>query len=151
MQAGNGVRAENNMKVMVMVKATTDSEAGAMPSTELLEAMGKFNEELVNAGVMLAGEGLHPSSRGVRIAFDGPQRRVIDGPFAETRELVAGFWLWQVRSLDEAIEWAKRCPNPMPGPSELEIRPVYEAEDFGAEFTPELRAQENRLRERLGN
>ena len=151
MQAGNGVRAENDMKVMVMVKATTDSEAGAMPSTELLEAMGKFNEELVNAGVMLTGEGLHPSSRGVRIAFDGPQRRVIDGPFAETRELVAGFWLWQVRSLDEAIEWAKRCPNPMPGPSELEIRPVYEAEDFGAEFTPELRAQENRLRERLGN
>ena len=151
MQAGNGVRAENDMKVMVMVKATTDSEAGAMPSTELLEAMGKFNEELVNAGVMLAGEGLHPSARGVRVAFDGPQRRVIDGPFAETRELVAGFWLWQVRSLDEAIEWAKRCPNPMPGPSELEIRPVYEAEDFGAEFTPELRAQENRLRERLGN
>ena len=151
MQAGNGVRAENDMKVMVMVKATTDSEAGAMPSTELLEAMGKFNEELVNAGVMLAGEGLHPSARGVRVAFDGPQRRVIDGPFAETRELVAGFWLWQVRSLDEAVEWAKRCPNPMPGPSELEIRPVYEAEDFGAEFTPELRAQEDRLRERLGN
>ena len=107
MQAGNGVRAENDMKVMVMVKATTDSEAGAMPSTELLEAMGKFNEELVNAGVMLAGEGLHPSARGVRVAFDGPQRRVIDGPFAETRELVAGFWLWQVRSLDEAVEWAK--------------------------------------------
>ena len=151
MQAGNGVRAENEMKVMVMVKATTDSEAGAMPSTELLEAMGKFNEELVNAGVMLAGEGLHPSARGVRVAFDGPQRRVIDGPFAETRELVAGFWLWQVRSLDEAVEWAKRCPNPMPGPSELEIRPVFEAEDFGAEFTPELRAQEDRLRERLGN
>ena len=151
MQAGNGVRAENDMKVMVMVKATTDSEAGAMPSTELLEAMGKFNEELVNAGVMLAGEGLHPSARGVRVAFDGPQRRVIDGPFAETRELVAGFWLWQVRSLDEAIEWAKRCPNPMPGPSELEIRPLYEAEDFGAEFTPELREQEDRLRERLGN
>ena len=151
MQAGNGVRAENDMKVMVMVKATTDSEAGAMPSTELLEAMGKFNEELVNAGVMLAGEGLHPSSRGVRIAFDGPQRRVIDGPFAETRELVAGFWLWQVRSLDEAIEWAKRCPNPMPGPSELEIRPIFEAEDFGAEFTPELRAQEEALRQRLGN
>ena len=151
MQAGNGVRAENDMKVMVMVKATTDSEAGAMPSTELLEAMGKFNEELVNAGVMLAGEGLHPSSRGVRIAFDGPQRRVIDGPFAETRELVAGFWLWQVRSLDEAVEWAKRCPNPMPGPSELEIRPIFEAEDFGAEFTPELRAQEEALRQRLGN
>ena len=151
MQAGNGVRAENDMKVMVMVKATTDSEAGAMPSTELLEAMGKFNEELVNAGVMLTGEGLHPSSRGVRIAFDGPQRRVIDGPFAETRELVAGFWLWQVRSLDEAVEWAKRCPNPMPGPSELEIRPIFEAEDFGAEFTPELRAQEEALRQRLGN
>ena len=151
MQAGNGVRAENDMKVMVMVKATTDSEAGAMPSTELLEAMGKFNEELVNAGVMLAGEGLHPSARGVRVAFDGPQRRVIDGPFAETRELVAGFWLWQVRSLDEAVEWAKRCPNPMPGPSELEIRPIYEAEDFGAEFTPELRAQEEALRQRLGN
>ena len=151
MQAGNGARAENDMKVMVMVKATTDSEAGAMPSTELLEAMGKFNEELVNAGVMLAGEGLHPSSRGVRIAFDGPQRRVIDGPFAETRELVAGFWLWQVRSLDEAIEWAKRCPNPMPGPSELEIRPIFEAEDFGAEFTPELRAQEEALRQRLDN
>ena len=151
MQAGNGVRAENDMKVMVMVKATTDSEAGAAPSTELFEAMGKFNEELVNAGVMLAGEGLHPSARGVRVAFDGPQRRVIDGPFAETRELVAGFWLWQVRSLDEAVEWAKRCPNPMPGPSELEIRPIFEAEDFGAEFTPELRAQEDRLRERLGN
>ena len=151
MQAGNGARAENDMKVMVMVKATTDSEAGAMPSTELLEAMGKFNEELVNAGVMLAGEGLHPSARGVRVAFDGPQRRVIDGPLAETRELVAGFWLWQVRSLDEAVEWAKRCPNPMPGPSELEIRPIFEAEDFGAEFTPELRAQEEALRQRLGN
>ena len=139
------------MKVMVLVKATEDSEAGVMPSTELFEAMGKFNEELVNAGVMLAGEGLKPSSRGTRIAFDGTQRRVIDGPFAETRELVAGFWLWQVRSLDEAIEWAKRCPNPMPGPSELEIRPLYEAEDFGTEFTPELREQEDRLRERLGN
>ena len=143
MQAGNGVRAENDMKVMVMVKATTDSEAGAMPSTELLEAMGKFNEELVNAGVMLAGEGLHPSARGVRVAFDGP--------FAETRELVAGFWLWQVRSLDEAVEWAKRCPNPMPGPSELEIRPLFCSQDFGAEFTPELRAQEEALRQRLGN
>jgi hypothetical protein len=139
------------MKVMVMVKATADSEAGAMPSTELLEAMGKFNEELVNAGVMLAGEGLHPSARGARVAFDGPQRRVIDGPFAETRELVAGFWLWQVRSMDEAIEWAKRCPNPMPGPSELEIRPIFEAEDFGAEFTTEQRAHEDALRERLGN
>ena len=139
------------MKVMVLVKATADSEAGVMPSPELLEAMGKFNEELVDAGVMLAGEGLKPTSQAVRIGFDGPSRRVIDGPFAETRELVAGFWLWQVRSLDEAIEWAKRCPNPMPGPSELEIRPIFEAEDFGADFTPELRAQEDRLRERLGN
>ena len=139
------------MKVMVLVKATADSEAGVMPSTELLEAMGKFNEELVDAGVMLAGEGLKPTSQAVRIGFDGPSRRVIDGPFAETRELVAGFWLWQVRSLDEAIEWAKRCPNPMPGPSELEIRPLYEAADFGEGFTPELREQEDRLRERLGN
>ncbi len=137
------------MKVMVMVKATSDSEAGAMPSTEMLEAMGKFNEELVNAGVMLAGEGLHPSSKGVRIAFDGPQRRVIDGPFTETRELVAGFWIWQVRSLDEAIEWAKRCPNPMPGPSELEIRPIFEAEDFGAEYTPEQREKDERLAEQI--
>jgi len=144
-------RRENAMKVMVMVKATADSEAGLMPETALLEAMGRFNEELVNAGVMLAGEGLHPSARGVRVAFDGPQRRVIDGPFAETRELVAGFWLWQVRSMDEAIEWAKRCPNPMPGPSELEIRPLFEAADFGDAFTPELRAQEDRLRERLGD
>ena len=137
------------MKVMVLVKATADSEAGVMPSPELLEAMGKFNEELVDAGVMLAGEGLKPTSQAVRIGFDGPSRRVIDGPFAETRELVAGFWLWQVRSLDEAIEWAKRCPNPMPDPSELEIRPLYEAADFGEEFTPELREQEDRLRERL--
>ena len=139
------------MKVMVLVKATADSEAGVMPSPELLEAMGKFNEELVDAGVMLAGEGLKPTSQAVRIGFDGPSRRGIDGPFAETRELVAGFWLWQVRSLDEAIEWAKRCPNPMPAPSELEIRPLYEAADFGEEFTPELREQEDRLRERLGN
>jgi hypothetical protein len=139
------------MKVMVMVKATDESEAGVMPSRELLEAMGKFNEELVNAGVMLAGEGLHPSSRGARVAFDGPQRRVIDGPFTETRELVAGFWLWQVRSLEEAIEWVKRCPNPMPGPSEIEIRPIFDIADFGEEFTPELREQEDRLRQRLGN
>ena len=139
------------MRVMVLVKATKDSEAGVLPTTEELAAMGRFNEELVNAGVMLAGEGLKPSSQGARIALDGPQRRVIDGPFAETRELVAGFWLWQVRSMDEAIEWVKRCPNPMPGPSEIEIRPLYEAEDFGAEFTPELRDQEDRLRERLGN
>jgi hypothetical protein len=139
------------MKVMVMVKATDASEAGVMPTQELLEAMGKFNEELVNAGVMLAGEGLHPSSRGARVAFDGPQRRVIDGPFTETRELVAGFWLWQVRSLEEAIEWVKRCPNPMPGPSEIEIRQIFDIADFGDEFTPELREQEERLRQRLGN
>ena len=139
------------MKVMVLVKATVDSEAGLMLSTELFEAMGKFNEALVDAGVMLAGEGLHPSARGVRVAFDGSSRRVIDGPFAETRELVAGFWLWQVRSMDEAIEWAKRCPNPMPGPSELEIRPLYEAEDFGAEFTDAQRAREEALRQRLGD
>ena len=137
------------MKVMVLVKATVDSEAGVMPSTELFEAMGKFNEALVDAGVMLAGEGLKPSAQGVRVAFDGPARTVFDGPFAETRELVAGFWLWQVRSLDEAIEWAKRCPNPMPGPPELEIRPIFEAEDFGAEFTPELREQERRLRDQI--
>jgi hypothetical protein len=139
------------MRVMVMVKATEDSEAGVMPETELLEAMGKFNEELVNAGIMLAGEGLHPSSKGKRIAFDGPSRKVIDGPFAETRELVAGFWLWEVKDMAEAVEWAKRCPNPMPGPSELEIRPVFEAADFGEELTPEIAEQEERLRERIAN
>jgi len=139
------------MRVMVLVKATKESEAGEMPSAELMLAMGKFNEALVDAGVMLAGEGLHPSARGVRVAFDGPGRRVIDGPFAETRELVAGFWLWQVRSMDEAIEWAKRCPNPMPGPSELELRPIFEADDFGEVLTPELREQEERLRARIGN
>ncbi|MEZ5936031.1 MAG: YciI family protein [Alphaproteobacteria bacterium] len=118
------------MRVMVMVKATDDSEAGVMPSMELLEAMGKFNEELQKAGVLLAGEGLKPTSQGKRVAFDGPGRLVIDGPFAETKELVAGFWLWQVADMDEAIAWVKRCPNPMPGPSEIEIRPVYEAADF---------------------
>ncbi len=134
------------MRVMVMVKATADSEAGAMPSEELLTAMGAFNEELVKAGVMLAGEGLHPSAKGKRVRFSGRQRTVIDGPFAETKELVAGFWLWQVKSMEEAIEWVRRCPNPMPTDSEIEIRPVFEAEDFGAEFTPELRAQEDRLR-----
>ena len=134
------------MRVMVMVKATNDSEAGVMPSTELLTAMGAYNEELVNAGIMKAGEGLHPSSKGKRMAFDGPSRTVIDGPFAETKELVAGFWLWEVKDMDEAVEWVKRCPNPMPGPSEIEIRPIFEAEDFGAEFTPELREQEDRLR-----
>src|SRR5512143_2880149 len=134
------------MRVMVMVKATADSEAGVMPSKELLAAMGAFNEELVKAGVMLAGEGLHPSAKGKRVRFSGRQRTVIDGPFTETKELVAGFWLWQVKSMEEAIEWARRCPNPMPTDSEIEIRPVFEAEDFGAEFTPELRAQEDRLR-----
>jgi hypothetical protein len=137
------------MRVMVLVKATVDSEAGNMPSTELLEAMGKFNEELVNAGIMLAGEGLHPSSKGKRIAFDGPARTVIDGPFAATDELVAGFWLWQVKDMAEAVEWAKRCPNPMPGPSELELRPIFEAEDFAEALTPELAEQEERLRDRM--
>jgi hypothetical protein len=132
---------------MVMVRATPASEAGEMPSQALLEAMGAFNEELVKAGVMLAGEGLKPSSQGARVRYTGKTRSVVDGPFAETKELIAGFWLWQVRSLEEAIEWARRCPNPFDGgESELEIRPLYEAEDFGAEFTPELREQEERLR-----
>jgi hypothetical protein len=134
------------MRVMVMVKATKDSEAGQMPSEELLTEMGKFNEELVKAGVMLAGEGLHPSSKGARVKFSGDKRTVVDGPFTETKELVAGYWLWQVRSMDEAIEWVKRCPNPMREESEIEIRQVFEAEDFGEEFTPELREQEERLR-----
>jgi hypothetical protein len=134
------------MRVMVMVKATSESEAGKMPGTELLAAMGNFNEELVKAGLMLAGEGLHPSSRGKRVRFSGSQRTVIDGPFAETKELVAGFWLWQVKSMEEAVEWVRRCPNPMEGESEIEIRPLFEADDFGAELTPELRAQEERLR-----
>src|SRR5215211_89605 len=139
------------MRVMVLVKATTDSEAGLMPSTELLAAMGKFNEELVNAGIMLAGEGLHPSSKGKRVAFDGESRTVIDGPFAETGELVAGFWLWQVKDLAEAVEWVKRCPNPMLGPSEIEIRLVFEAADFGAALTSELADQEDCLREKAAN
>ena len=135
------------MRVMVMVKATKDSEAGAMPSTELLEAMGKYNEELINAGIMRTGDGLKPSSQGKRIAFDGPGRTVIDGPFAETRELVAGFWLWEVKDMDEAVAWVKRCPNPMPGQeAEIEIRQVFEAEDFGPELTPEIRQQEERVR-----
>ncbi|QOT75787.1 YciI family protein [Cupriavidus basilensis] len=133
------------MRVMVMVKATKESEAGEMPSTELLTAMGNFNEELVKAGVMLAGEGLHPSAKGKRVRFSGSQRSVIDGPFAETKEVVAGFWLWQVKSMDEAVEWVKRCPNPMQSDSEIEIRPLFELDDFGAELTPELRAQEERL------
>jgi hypothetical protein len=134
------------MRVMVMVKATKDSEQGVMPSEQLLTDMGRFNEELIKAGVMLAGEGLHPSSRGKRVLFSGKTRTVTDGPFTETKELVAGFWLWQVRSIDEAVEWVKRCPNPMLTESEIEIRPVFEAEDFGAEFTPELREQEERQR-----
>jgi hypothetical protein len=135
------------MRFMVIVKATKSSEAGALPSEELLTEMGNYNEELTKAGVMLAGEGLHPSSKGARIRFAGEKRTVIDGPFAETKELVAGFWLWKCASVQEAIEWAKRCPNPMPGEeAELEIRQVFEADDFGPEFTPELRAQEERLR-----
>ena len=134
------------MKFMVMVKANEESEAGVMPSTEMLEAMGRYNEELVKAGVILAGEGLHPTSRGKRVRFEGNQRSVIDGPFAETRELVAGFWIFDVKSMEEAVEWVKRCPNPMNGPSEIEIRKIFEAEDFGEAFTPELREQEQRLR-----
>jgi hypothetical protein len=137
------------MRVMVIVKATADSEAGLMPTEQLLTEMGRYNEELVKAGIMLAGEGLKPSSQGKRIRFSGTKRTVIDGPFAETKELVAGYWLWQVRSMDEAIEWARRCPNPMPGDSDLEIRPIFEAEDFGVELTPELRQQEERLRAKL--
>jgi hypothetical protein len=136
------------MRFMVIVKADKDSEAGILPSKELLEAMGKYNEELVKAGVMLAAEGLHPSSKGARVKFSGTKRSVIDGPFAETKELVAGFWLWQCKSKEEAIEWAKRCPNPMPSTGgELEIRQVFEAEEFGDEFTPELREQERRIAE----
>jgi hypothetical protein len=135
------------MRVMVIVKATKNSEAGVMPSEKLLNDMGKFNEELVKAGVMLAGDGLHPSSKGKRVRFSGGKKTIIDGPFAETKELIAGYWIWQVKSMDEALEWVRRCPDPMPGEeSELEIRPFFEAEDFGAEFTPEMRAQEARLR-----
>lgn len=134
------------MRVMVIIKADKNSEAGVMPGEQLLTEMGNFNEELVKAGIMLAGEGLHPSSKGKRVRFSGDQRKVIDGPFAETKELIAGFWLWQVKDMDEAVEWVKRCPNPMGQESEVEIRPVFEAEDFGAEFTPEAREQEERLR-----
>jgi hypothetical protein len=136
------------MRFMVIVRADKNTEAGVMPSEELLAAMGKYNEELVNAGILLAGEGLHPSSRGARVRFEGDKRTVVDGPFAETKELIAGFWLWQVSSLEEAIEWVKRCPNPLEGESEIEIRQVFEADDFGAEFTPELREQEERIRAR---
>ncbi|SRR5258706_6061236 len=137
------------MRFIIMVKATKDSEAGVMPSEKMLAEMGKFNEELVKAGVMLAGEGLHPSSKGARVRFSGAKRSVIDGPFAETKELVAGFWIWKVKSKAEAIEWVKRCPNPMPGDSEIEIRQIFEAEDFGEELTPELKAQEQRLRSKI--
>ena len=137
------------MRFVVMVKATKDSEAGKMPSTKLLEEMGKFNEELVKAGIMLAGEGLHPSSNAVRVRFNGDTRTVIDGPFAETKELVAGFWIWQVKSREEAIEWVKRCPNPAEGESEIEIRQVFEADDFGPALTPELREAEERLRAKI--
>ena len=134
------------MRFMILIKVTKDSEAGVMPSRQLLTEMGKFNEELVKAGVMIAGEGLHPSSKGARVRFSGNKRTVIDGPFAETKELVAGFWLWQVKSKEEAIEWVKRCPNPHNEEGEVEIRQVFEMEDFGAELTPELREQESRLR-----
>jgi hypothetical protein len=137
------------MRVIVLVKASKESEAGVMPSQELLTEMGKYNEELVKAGIMLAGEGLHPSSKGKRIHFAGKSRTVIDGPFAETKELVAGFWIWQVRSMDEAVAWLKRCPNPHYEDCEVEIRPVFEASDFGAEFTPELQEQEERLRAQI--
>jgi len=139
------------MRFMILVKADKTTEAGVLPDEKLLAAMGKFNEELVNAGVMLAGEGLQPSSKGARVKFSGDKRAVIDGPFAETKELIAGFWLWQVKSKEEAIEWVKRCPNPLPGESVIEIRQVYEAEDFGPAFTPELREQEERLRAQMSS
>ena len=139
------------MRFMILVKADKNSEAGVLPDEKLLTEMGKFNEELVKAGVMLAGEGLQPSSKGARVKFSGSKRTVIDGPFAETKELIAGYWLWQVKSKEEAVEWVKRCPNPFPGTeSEIEIRQLFEAEDFGAEFTPELREQEERLRAQIG-
>ena len=133
------------MRFMVIVRATKDSEAGILPSEELLTAMGKYNEELAKAGILLAGEGLQPSSKGARVRFSGPKRTVVDGPFAETKELIAGFWLWKVKSKEEAIEWVRRCPNPMPGDSEIEIRQVFEAEDFGEQFTPELKEQAERV------
>src|SRR5688500_18625231 len=144
-------RQETTMRFMILIKATADSEAGVMPSERLLADMGKFNEELVNAGIMQAGEGLHPSSKGARVKFSGDKRIVTDGPFPEPRELIAGFWIWKCKSKQEAIDWVKRCPNPMPdAEAEIEIRQIFEAEDFGPEFTPELREQEDRLRARLG-
>jgi hypothetical protein len=146
-EENNGVYIQGvrNMRFMIIVKATKDSEAGVLPTGELLAAMGKYNEELAKAGILLAGEGLQPSSKGARVRFSGPKRTVVDGPFAETKELVAGFWLWKVKSKEEAIEWVKRCPNPMPGDSEIEIRQVFEAEDFGEQFTPELKEQAERV------
>jgi len=137
------------MRFMVIVKATKESEAGEMPSEQLLTEMGNYNEELVKAGIMKAGEGLHPSSKAKRVRFSGKQRTVIDGPFPETKELIAGYWIWETKSLHEAVEWVKKCPNPMPGESEIEIRQIFDAEDFGAEFTPELREQEERLRKEM--
>lgn len=137
------------MRVMVLVKATADSESGMLPSTEMLEAIGKYNEQLADAGIMLAADGLHPSSKGKRIAFDGPDRKVIDGPFAETGELVAGFWLWEVKDMAEAVAWVKRCPNPMPGPSEIEIRPLFDAADFGDAITPEIAQRGDRIRAKM--
>jgi hypothetical protein len=137
------------MRVMVIVKASKESEAGVMPDEKLLTEMGKYNEQLVKAGIMQAGEGLHPSSKGKRVRFSGANRTVVDGPFAETKELIAGYWLWQVKSMDEAVEWLKRCPNPHNEESEVEIRPIFENEDFGAEFTPELRKQDERLRDEI--
>jgi hypothetical protein len=143
------MKEDTTMKVMVIVKATPSSEAGIMPSTELLEAMGKYNEELVNAGIMLSGDGLQPSSKAVRVHFSGNNRTVTDGPFLETKELIAGFWMWQVKSMEEAIEWVKRCPNPMLEDSDIDIRPVYELEDFGDNVTPEIAEHEQKLREKL--
>src|SRR5689334_25380663 len=137
------------MRVMVIVKADKQTEAGVMPTEQLLSDMGSYNEQLVKAGIMLAGDGLKPSSQGARIVFSGKKRTVVDGPFAETKELIAGYWIWQVKSMEEAIEWAKRCPNPMPGESDVEIRPVFEAEDFGENFTPEERERERRMREEI--
>ena len=137
------------MRVMVMVKASPESEAGQMPSMELIEAMGRYNEELVKAGIMLGGDGLKPSSKGVRVKFSGKDRTVVDGPFAETKELIAGYWIWQVQSMEEAIEWVRRCPNPMPSESEIEIRPFFEAADFGEAFTPELQETEKQLRQQI--
>jgi hypothetical protein len=139
------------MRVMVLVKATKDSETGILPTTEMFEAMGKYNEELFNAGIMQAGEGLHPSSKGKRVAFNGTNRTVIDGPFGHTGELVAGFWLWKVKDMAEAVAWVKKCPNPMPGPSEIEIRPIYEMADFGEALTPEVAEREDRLRKKVAS